>query len=157
MPYIHVITLFVMGAAKSFPVWAERQRYEPLGSLSMNTPVTVLEGLVTDLLDADRARSKTAKLSGSELIKGKGGKGKKCKHCHQEDLRQYKKDCLAVNAEKRKEWEDKTGKKWVPYDQYVKKKKSEGKDKKPRKGKKPEGSDDDDDQPTNILMNPSIL
>ena len=56
MPYIHVITLFVMGAAKSFPVWAERQRHETLGSLSMNTPAAVFEDLITDLLDADRAR-----------------------------------------------------------------------------------------------------
>ena len=56
MAYIHVITLFVMGAAKSFPVWAERQRHETLGSLSMNTPAAVFEDLITDLLDADRAR-----------------------------------------------------------------------------------------------------
>ncbi|KIM95235.1 hypothetical protein OIDMADRAFT_59717 [Oidiodendron maius Zn] len=92
MPYIHVITLFVMGAAKSFPAWAERQRHQTLGSLSMNTPAAVLEDLITDLLDADRARNKTAKPSGSALLKGKGGKGKKCKHCHQEDPRHSEKD-----------------------------------------------------------------
>ena len=116
----------------------------------MKTLAAVLEDLITDLLVADRARNnnKSAKPSGSTLIKGKGGKGKKkCKHCHQEDPRHSEKDCLAVNAEKRKEWEGKTGKEWIPYDQYVKKK-SEGKG----KDKKPEDSDDDDNEPTPSLV-----
>ena len=148
MAYLHIIIHFVMGAEKSFPVWAERQRHETLGSVTLDTPASVLEDLIPDLLDADRTRNnKTAKPSGSALIKGKGGKGgngkKKCRHCHQEDPRHSEKDCLAVNAEKRKEWEDKTGKKWIPYDQYIKKK-SEGKDKKPRKGRKLEDSDNND-------------
>ena len=124
--------------------------------MTLDTLASVLKDLITDLLDADRAcNNKTAKPSGSALIKGKGGKGgngkKKCRYCHQEDPRHSEKDCLAVNTEKRKEWEDKTGKKWIPYDQYIKKK-SEGKDKKPRKGRKPEDSDDDDDEPTYSLV-----
>ena len=56
MSYLHIIIYFVMGAEKSFPVWAERQRHETLGSLTLDTPASVLEHLITDLLDADRAR-----------------------------------------------------------------------------------------------------
>jgi len=106
MSYLHIIIHFVMGAKKSFPVWAERQRHETLGSLTLDIPASVLKDLITDLLDTDHACNKTTKPSGSALRKGKGskgGKGKKCKHCHQEDPRHLEKDCLAVNTEKCKE------------------------------------------------------
>ena len=43
----------------------------------MNIPTVVLEDLIIDLLDTDRACNKTIKPSGSVLIKGKGDKGKK--------------------------------------------------------------------------------
>ena len=85
MPYFYIIMFFVIGAKKSFLVQAERQRYKTLGSLTLDTPASVLKDLITDLLDADCARNKTVKPSGSALIKGKGGKGskgKKCKHCY---------------------------------------------------------------------------
>ena len=146
MSYLYIIIYFVIGAEKSFLVWAERQRHETLGSLTLDILALVLEDLITDLLDADCACNKTVKPSGLALIKGKGGNGrvKKCRHCYQEDLRHLEKDCLAVNTEKHKEQEDKTGKKWILYDQYIKKK-SEGKDKKPRKGRKPEDSDDNNE------------
>ena len=142
MPYFHIIMFFVIGAEKSFLVQAERQQYKTLRSLTLDTPALVLKDLITDLLDTDHAcnNNKTVKPSGSALIKGKGSKGKKkCKHCHQEDPRHSEKDCLAVNTEKRKEQEDKTGKKQILYNQYIKKKsKAKGKDKKPRKSRKPE-------------------
>ena len=112
MSYLYIIIYFVIGAKKSFLVQAECQQYKTLGSLTLDILALVLEDLIMDLLDADCACNKTAKPSGSALIKGKGGNSKKkCRHCYQEDPRHSEKDYLAVNTEKHKEQEDKIDKK----------------------------------------------
>ena len=147
MSYLYIIIHFVIGAEKSFLVQAEYQRYKTLGSLTLDTPASVLEDLITDLLNIDYTcnNNKSIKPSGLALIKGKGSKGnKKCKYCYQEDLRHSKKDCLAINTEKHKEQEDKTDKKWILYNQYIKKKsEGKGKDKKSRKGKLEDSNNND--------------
>lgn len=73
--------------------------------------------------------------------KGKGKKNKnkaKCKHCQQPGAKHAEEHCMMINTEKRTAWEKKTGKKWLPHDEYNKLKESE----KEKKGKKDDSEDE---------------
>ena len=133
---IHVVNIFLFAVADSFAVWAERQR----SALRIDRAPD-LEALIADLLDENRSRNANQKPSGSSALlkkddnkaKGAGGNGqqangsknkkkdkggKKCKHCKQPDPKHSEEDCFTVNAEKRKAWESKSGKTWVPYTEF---------------------------------------
>jgi hypothetical protein len=137
--------LFISGAESSYPIWAERQRS------NLRTDKTIkVELLMSDLIDDNIIRDKESKPTGSALAskdkdskdkdkKGRDKKDKKkdkrCKNCGQPNPKHSEENCMATNTEKRKEWEAKTGKKWIPYSEY-KKKEADAK-------KKDDDSDDD--------------
>lgn len=125
---------FVTAVSNTWPVWAERQR----SNLRIKNNTITLEALIEDLTDEARTKNKSGP-SGSALYgqkggnnKDKGGKGKgkgkeskdrtPCKHCGIPGAKHEPNDCLAVNTKKRKEWEEKNKKKWLKYDDWIKKK-----------------------------------
>jgi hypothetical protein len=126
--------------ADAFLIWAECQR-----SINRNdTKPLSLDSLIADIVDENRSRNTNQKPAGSQALynkdnKGKGtggggqqangGKdkkkdkdGKKCKYYKQPNPRHSESDCMEINLEKRKAWEEKTSKKWVLYSEYSKKK-----------------------------------
>jgi hypothetical protein len=117
-----------------------------------------LEVLIANLLDENRSRNTNQPSSNSALLKDnnkakgtsgsgqqangsknkKKDKGKKCKHCKQPNPKHSEEDRFTVNVEKRKAWESKSGKKWVPYTEFKKnqkKKDTQDSDNKTNEGK----------------------
>jgi hypothetical protein len=148
--------VFIGCVADAFPIWAERQR-----SVNRNDEKPPsLDSLIADIVDENRSKNANQKPSDSQALynkdnkgKGAGGSGqqanggkdknkkdKKCKHCKQPNPRHSESDCMEINLEKRKAWEEKTSKKWVPYSEYSKKK-EDSKKKTPAPDKSDDGKD----------------
>ncbi|RKF83146.1 Gag-Pol polyprotein [Golovinomyces cichoracearum] len=104
--------LFVNALHDKFPIWADRQRNRQRDKITINRPS--LENLIADIHDEARRtntilRSDTAK---ALLINGEDKYRNSAKRCDTCNSRHHvTKDCLHNNPEKRKAWEDKTGKK----------------------------------------------
>ena len=71
---------------------------------------------------------------------GEHKKQSKCKGCGQPNPKHMEDNCLQTNKEKRKEWEKKNGKKWVPWSKY-----QEQKEKEDKAHKKSKESDSEDE------------
>ena len=108
--------LFIAALNSTFPTWAERQR-----SLARNAkePPTLAQ-LIVDISDEAHSKDAGTKTESIALYrnrpeKGKGkGKGKsiskpKCLYCQGSHLDD---NCFIKHPEKKREWEEKHGKKW---------------------------------------------
>ena len=134
---IHTVILFVIGAKKAYPTWADRYRADTINKIDENNPATkaMLDSLIEDLLDASKAKkpndnSNNSKPTGGALAAqnkdgnkggnkgGKKGKGSKCNNCGDPNAYHKPEDCFATNTERRQAWEQKTGKTYIPYKEY---------------------------------------
>ncbi|XMA13681.1 hypothetical protein WAI453_006472 [Rhynchosporium graminicola] len=161
--------MFIAAVSEKWPIWAERQR-SLLRVSSSNNPDTTekaksgvtLVSLIEDITDEARASDSTGKMAGQALYgnksipkKGSGGGATKpaskdqtrptCKHCKQTSPKHTPENCFVVNKQKKKEFEEKSGKKWIPHAEWLKKKEGESKTdkKKTSSGKKKDDDSDD--------------
>jgi hypothetical protein len=149
--------IFIKAVESAFPIWAERQRSAIRNPQSMIT----LETLIADLVDENRNKDKKSSTAmyGGKPEKGnpkegkgsgskKDGRDKKkdskaketqfCKHCKDPKSKHKPEKCFVVDKEALKQYEEKTGRTFVPY-----------KDRKENnKPKKSEDSDSDDEMPS---------
>ena len=143
--------IYVMGLSKEYPEWAQRQR----AALRSKTPPT-LEAIMEDLIDESRVQeaSETAFYGGKPNPRDKKKKIEYKKHDKQDDKKPYRcsacksnghstDNCLNTNKKKRKEWEEKTGRKWLTKEEYAKKNNKGGSDSKKKERKSAESDDDD--------------
>lgn len=121
--------IYVMGLSKEFPAWAQRQR----AALRSSSPPN-LDAIIADLVDENRVKeaSETAYYGGKPQYNNNKKKQDKhtkstykCPPCKTDRHEQRK--CFKSNKKALKEWEENTGKKWLPKEEYRKKKSSEGK------------------------------
>jgi hypothetical protein len=138
--------LFIMALSDTWPIWAERQR---LSSRKESTRLT-LTALIEDITYEARNKDKKAE-GGSALYggrpdsdkkgkgKGKGDKsqkgdkddkkkGKPCKNCKNPNAYHEPDRCFFTNKKLRREWEEKTGETFVPYQEKKSDKKKSKKD-----------------------------
>ncbi|XMA18974.1 hypothetical protein WAI453_011765 [Rhynchosporium graminicola] len=161
--------MFIAAVSEKWPIWAERQR-SLLRVSSSNNPDTTekaksgvtLVSLIEDITDEARASDSTGKMAGQALYgnksipkKGSGGGATKpaskdqtrptYKHCKQTSPKHTPENCFVVNKQKKKEFEEKSGKKWIPHAEWLKKKEGESKTdkKKTSSGKKKDDDSDD--------------
>jgi hypothetical protein len=122
--------MFIAALSTKLPIWAERQRSNARsksGKLS-------LDDLIADITDEARNKETGGSSGGSSAMfsgktrglskkdrkasttKGGGEKSafpKVCKHCNEKSPHHAPDNCFEVNFEKRKAFEERTGKKWV--------------------------------------------
>ncbi|KAI0998652.1 hypothetical protein K3495_g9542 [Podosphaera aphanis] len=111
--------LFLNALRSKFPIWADRQRNRQREKDIKNRPS--LEDLIADIQDESRRLDDQDQKSDSTkaLHAAQNNKGRKSKHCDTYNSRyHYTKDCLHNNIEKRRIWEQRTGKKWMTKDQH---------------------------------------
>ncbi|CZS92400.1 uncharacterized protein RAG0_02842 [Rhynchosporium agropyri] len=156
----------------------------PDGTEKSNSGVTLVS-LIEDITDEARASDSTGKIAGQALYgnkfapnskKGSGGGATKpaskearptspkpaskearptCKHCKQTSPKHSPENCFVVNKQKKKEFEEKTGKKWIPHAEWLKKKEGESKtDKTDKTDKKKTGKKKDDDSDDGAALLP---
>jgi hypothetical protein len=142
--------LFIIALSDAWPIWAERQRSN---TRSEATKLT-LSALIEDITDEARKKDKKADGSihynGKPPTKGKpnskfkdsakGKSGKMCKNCENPNARHEPENCLVTNKKLRQEWEQRTGKKFTPFNAS-----SNKLSKKLKKAKNDNSSDEEDE------------
>jgi hypothetical protein len=128
LPKNYAIILFINGAQKAYPHWAEYHRINTIDKLGDRTKPVTFETLQEDLLNAHKGKQTggATNNSGSKPTGGalparqkKGGKnnrkGHKCINCENPNAYHKPDDCFATNLEKRQAWEEQSGRKYVPW------------------------------------------
>ncbi|KAI0994487.1 hypothetical protein K3495_g13695, partial [Podosphaera aphanis] len=112
--------LFVQALQDKFPIWADRQRNRQREKDINSRPS--LEDLIADIQDEARRTATTSMSDTTKALhisgKDRDNSSKRCDTCHSKY--HVTKDCLHNNYERRKAWEDKTGKKWLTKEEYNK-------------------------------------
>ncbi|KAI0999215.1 hypothetical protein K3495_g8985, partial [Podosphaera aphanis] len=117
--------LFVRALQNKFPIWADRQRNRQREKEVKKRPS--LDDLIADIQDEARRSDRTdVNLEMSETTKALNSQqkepnrrpDKKCGTCGSIFHKTH--NCLHNNEEKRKAWEERTGKRWLSKEEYEK-------------------------------------